>query len=380
MSNQIITPYEVKTDENGVDYNKLIQEFGTTPISSEIITKIQQITNQPVHPLLRRGTYFSHRSLDQLLTDIESNKPFYVYTGRGPSAESMHIGHLLQFEFTKYLQDAFNVQVVIQLTDDEKFYYKDLTLEQATKLAYENMKDIIACGFNPEKTFIFVDSNYMGYLYHNIVKINKCLTQNQIKNTMGLQDNDNLGKYSYPPIQIAPAFSTSFPHLFPSKENVRCLVPCGVDQDPFFRIARDVAHRLKYHKPAVIHSKFLPGLKGVNSKMSSSDPTTCILLTDTPAQIKNKINRKAFSGGKVDLDEHRKYGGDVTVDVAYHYLTFFLDDDQELESIKEKYTRGEMLTSELKKIAIDLITKKVLNYQERRKNLTDDIINQFIKI
>ena len=47
--------------------------------------------------------------------------------------------------FTKWLQDAFKVPLVIQLTDDEKFLWKDLTLERAYHLGYENAADIIAC-------------------------------------------------------------------------------------------------------------------------------------------------------------------------------------------------------------------------------------------
>ncbi len=48
-------------------------------------------------------------------------KPCYV---QGPSSEALHLGHLIPFMFTKYLQDAFKVPLVIQLTDDEKFLWK----------------------------------------------------------------------------------------------------------------------------------------------------------------------------------------------------------------------------------------------------------------
>lgn len=52
---------------------------------------------------------------------------------------------------------------MIQLTDDEKFLWKEnLTVEEANRLAYENVKDIIACGFDKEKTFIFSDMDYLG--------------------------------------------------------------------------------------------------------------------------------------------------------------------------------------------------------------------------
>lgn len=55
----------------------------------------------------------------------------------------------------------FDVPLVVQLTDDEKFLWKDLELENANRLSHENAKDIIACGFDVNKTFIFSDMEYM---------------------------------------------------------------------------------------------------------------------------------------------------------------------------------------------------------------------------
>ncbi len=51
--------------------------------------------------------------------------PFYLYTGRGPSSEALHLGHMLPFIFCKYMQDAFKVPFIIQITDDEKYFHKD---------------------------------------------------------------------------------------------------------------------------------------------------------------------------------------------------------------------------------------------------------------
>jgi tryptophanyl-tRNA synthetase len=62
----------------------------------------------------------------------------------------------------RWLQDVFDVPLVIQLTDDEKFLWKDITIEEANGYAYENAKDIIACGFDPNKTFIFSDFDFMA--------------------------------------------------------------------------------------------------------------------------------------------------------------------------------------------------------------------------
>jgi tryptophanyl-tRNA synthetase len=85
--------------------------------------------------------------------------------------------------------------------------------------------------------------------------------------------------------------------------------------------------KLKYPKPALIHSKFFPSLQGPQTKMSASDPNSSIYLSDTPAQIKNKIKRYAFSGGQETMEEHRRLGGNPDVDVTYQYLGFLLEDD-----------------------------------------------------
>ena len=64
--------------------------------------------------------------------------------------------------FCRYLQDAFKVPLVIQLTDDEKCIWKNLTVEESQRLARENAKDIIACGFDVTRTFIFSDFDFVG--------------------------------------------------------------------------------------------------------------------------------------------------------------------------------------------------------------------------
>jgi tryptophanyl-tRNA synthetase len=156
--------------------------------------------------------------------------------------------------------------------------------------------------------------------------------------------SDNIGKIHFAAIQAAPSFSNSFPHIFGTTRDVPCLIPCAIDQDPYFRLTRDVAGRLKYPKPTLLHAKFFPALQGPQTKMSASDANSGIFMTDTPAQIKNKIVRQGFSGGRETEEEHRRLGGDPDVDVAYQYLSFFLDDDEELAQMaKVRSTLGRCL-------------------------------------
>jgi len=55
-------------------------------------------------PLLRRTYLTMFRELDRILDRYEQGKPFYLYTGRGPSSDSMHLGHMIPFVFSKCVQ------------------------------------------------------------------------------------------------------------------------------------------------------------------------------------------------------------------------------------------------------------------------------------
>ncbi|KAJ3890347.1 hypothetical protein GG344DRAFT_88906 [Lentinula edodes] len=382
----IVTPWDVQGSvsndgkQQAIDYEKLIVQFGTRRIDESLLQRFEKLTGRKPHVLLRRGMFFSHREFDKILDRYEQGKPFFLYTGRGPSSDSMHLGHMIPFVFTKWLQDVFDVPLVIQLTDDEKFLFKhELKVEQTKAFGRMNARDIIAVGVNPDKTFIFSDYDYVsGPFYENVSKISRQITYSQAKATFGFNDSDNIGKIHFASIQAAPSFSNSFPQIFGTVSNITCLIPCAIDQDPYFRLTRDVAQKLKYPKPALIHSKFFPALQGPQTKMSASDPNSSIYMTDKPAQIKNKINKHGFSGGQETEEEHRRLGGDTEVDVAYQYLTFFLEDDEELANLGEEYRAGRLLTGQLKAKCIQLLQQFVSDFQERRAKITDEQIDMFM--
>lgn len=411
----IVTPFQVSASNKGIDYEKLSRDFGASLIDQKLIDRVERLTGKRAHVLLRRGVFYSHRNLEMILDRFEQGKPFYLYTGRGPSSESLHIGHLVPFLFTKYLQDAFGAILVIQLTDDEKFFFKDMDLDETYRLGIENAKDIIACGFDAKRTFIFRNLDYMGTLYKNVCKIQKCETLNQECGVFGflnahrkmrdvieqykdkkIQDSDfikqivelgeldakesetlNVGKIAFPAIQCAPAFSSSFPHLFKEKDQIPCLVPCAIDQDPYFRMTRDVAHKLGFLKPALIHSKFIPGLGGPSSKMSASDASSAIYISDTPKQIATKIN-KSFSGGQATKEEQERLGANVSVDVACQYLTFFMEDDEKLAQILKDYAAGKLLSGQVKKILIDLLQPMIAQIQQVRSKISSQVLDEFM--
>ncbi|GMQ02010.1 hypothetical protein CsSME_00048441 [Camellia sinensis var. sinensis] len=379
---QVVNPWEVSAKQGGkIDYDKLIDQFGCQRLDKSIVDRVHRLTSRPPHIFLRRGVFFAHRDLNEILDAYDRGEKFYLYTGRGPSSEALHLGHLVPFMFTKYLQDAFKVPLVIQLTDDEKCMWKNLSVEESKRLARENAKDIIACGFDISKTFIFSDFNYVGgTFYENMVRINKCVTYNKVVGIFGFTGEDHIGKISFPAVQAAPSFPSSFPHLFSGKHNLRCLIPCAIDQDPYFRMTRDVAPRIGFHKPALIESLFFPALQGETGKMSASDPNSAIYVTDSSKDIKNKINKYAFSGGQDSIENQRKYGANLEVDIPIKYLGFFLEDDAELDHIRKEYGAGRMLTGEVKRRLIELLTELVERHRRARAAVTDEMVDAFMAV
>ena len=356
----IVTPWHV---EGEIDYDKLIKQFGTEKITQEILKKIEVVTGE-LHFMLRRGVFFSHRDLARILSDYQKGKKFFLYTGRGPSGHT-HIGHLVPWVFTKWLQEKFDTNLYFQLTDDEKFFAKqDLTLEQTSKFAYENALDFIALGFKPEKTKIIINTKNIKTLYPIASQVAKKINFSNTKAVFGFTNETNVGMIFYTSLQSAPCFIEDRP----------VLIPLGVDQDPHFRITRDVAPRIGKEKPALIHNIMIPALSGPGGKMSASEKSGTIYTTDTPEQIKKKINKYAFSGGQSTVEEHRKIGGNPDIDVSYQYLRIFFEpDDKKLKTIYDDYKSGKMLTGELKAILIEKVTEFLVAHQQKREKAKDQI-------
>jgi tryptophanyl-tRNA synthetase len=362
-----VTPWEV---EGEIDYNKLIENFGTQTITPHILTKVEDLIGE-IHPMLKLQYFFSHRDFDWILTKYENGDKFYLYTGRGPSG-MIHMGHLLPWIFTKYLQDKFNVKLLFQLTDDEKFLYgQDRTLEEIKHFTYENILDIIAVGFDHRKTKIIVDTKHIKHLYPIATELAKRITFSTAKAVFGFSNSTNIGMIGFPSIQAAPCFLPSIIEGQPTP----VLIPAAIDQDPYWRMTRDVAERLGYHKPAQIHSKFLPGL-GISGKMSSSRPETALFTTDDPEIIDKKVS-SAFTGGQATVALQRKLGGNATGCPVFWYLRYFFDTERESDERLLKCKSGNLLCGECKS---DLATDSksfIVDFKKRRES-AKDLIKEFM--
>jgi tryptophanyl-tRNA synthetase len=198
------------------------------------------------------------------------------------------------------------------------------------------------------------------------------VTFSTAKAVFGFENSSNVGIVFFPAMQAVPCF---LPSVL-KKKNIPCLIPAAIDQDPYWRIARDVAPKLGFYKPAQIHCRFIPSL-GPEGKMSSSEPENTILTTDTPEVVEKKI-MNAFTGQRATAEEQRKYGGNPEIcSICQFYYFLFEPDDKKLEEIFEGERSGSLLAGEHKRDLAERVKKFIIEHQRKREEARD-IIHKFV--
>ena len=359
-----VTPWEVR---GHVDYDRLVEEFGVQRIGGELLEKLETLAGD-LHPLLRRGFFFAHRDLDLVLREYEEGRGFFLYTGRAPSKSPMHLGHVIPFVMTRWLQEKFGVNAYIMIPDEEKFLAKKVdSLDEVEPYIHQDILNIIALGFDPDRTFIFRDTEYVGRMYRAAVEVARHINLSIAKATFGFAGETSIGLVFYPALQIVPT-------LF---EDKRPLIPCAIDQDPYFRLQRDVAPKLGRRKTAELLSKFVWGLTGPESKMSASEPETAILLNEDLDSAARKI-MNAFTGGRATAKEQRKLGGVPEICPIYHWYTIlFEEDDGKLRDRYQACKAGELLCGECKIELAERVKAFLRKHQERVKR-AEGLVRKFM--
>ncbi len=365
----IVTPWEVK---GNIDYDKLIKEFG-----------LQRLNDLPKEfmklPLFRRGIVFAHRDFKQILEAIEQKKSFGMLTGLMPSGK-FHFGHKLVVDQILFYH-SLGAKIYITVADVEAYNTRNMNLSELREIAVkEYLINYIALGLNPEDCdFYFqssrsVDGKKAGAYYKLAEMFARHVTFNEFRALYG--EDVTPGKMVSSLLQASDIIHMELPEF---EGPIPVVVPVGADQDVHLRLARDLTGRMKEFKFRQISSTyhfFMPGLKG--DKMSSSDPTSFIALTDSPEEAATKIKKYAFSGGQPTVEEHRRLGGNPDIDVSFQMLRYGLEpDDQKLQKIYNDYKTGKLLSGELKKIVIDKLTLFLKDHQKRRKE-AEKKIDQFI--
>jgi len=317
------------------DYSKIVNDFGLELFDAKLFPKPNR--------LMRRGIIFAGRDLQRISHCIKEQKPFYALTGIMPSNDRIHLGTKMVVENLRYFQDH-GAKTFILVADLESAAARGVTLEEARERALTFfIPAYIALGLDPKKTIFYFQSENMDVI-HIAFKASQKITANEFRAVYGTND----------PGRIMSAVTQIGDMLYPQlKERMPGIIPVGIDQDPHLRLCRDFVNRNKLEKwfaPSSLYHKFTPSLDG-DLKMSKSKPESCIMLPEDVKSVIKKIKR-AKTGGRDTLEEHRKLGAKIEEDMVFELLKQHLvEDDDELQTIHDEYKAGRLTSGDVKEIA-----------------------------
>ena len=314
---------------------------------------------------LKRDMVIAHLDFEPILELIANKQEFVVVSGLNPSS-ALHLGHTMLFGLLFSLQ-RLGGRIYIPLTNDESYIDgKVATMGESRRLAYEEIiPSIIAFGFDPKRTHIYVDTEYPT-LYPFAMRVSKYVSMREVESLFGKEALTNPGQIFYRGCeQLAEILMPQLPEFGGPKHT---LIPVGIDQHPYILLARDVAKRMKMVPPSEFVMRFLPSLKNPEEKMSGSKPETAIYLSDTQETIRKKIS-SAYTGAVSSLEGHQKFGGVPEACSVFALLNAYRENDNELGELYRRYTKGELLAKELKAIAIDCISSVVRDHQKKKAEL-----------
>jgi tryptophanyl-tRNA synthetase len=347
------------------DYEKILKDFGLEKFNVDLFPNPNR--------LMRRGVVFAGRDLKIISNCIKEKKPFYVLSGLMPSGEKIHFGSKMVVENIKYFQDH-GAYAYILVADLESAAARGISLDEAKKRALEfHIPAYIALGLDPKKTIFYFQSENKDVV-HLAFEFAKKITLNEFKAIYGNAD----------PGRIMSAVTQVGDILYPQLKKVMPgIIPVGLDQDPHIRLTRDITKRVKskynFFAPSSLYNKYTPALNG-QLKMSKSHPESCIELPEDIKSVEKKIKR-ALTGGRDTLEEHRKLGADVNKCMVFEILKQHLvQDDNELDRIYKDYKSGKLTSGEIKEIAIKKMNEFMSDFTKKLTKARKEVnLFNFIK-
>ena len=351
---------DVNFNKVPVENEDLVRKFG-----AGLVSDLKEV---PDFYTFSKGIVHSHRDFDGFFSALKKGEKCAIVSGLNASG-TIHLGHKPVFDTNLFFQKKYGVPIFIPISDDESYVAgKVKSQEEALEYSKKLARELLAYGFEPDKTFFIIDQIYTN-IYNFAIKLSRRVNYSEIKASYGYKPEDNIGLHFYPSVQSAHIL---LPQEIKGIKNV--LVPIGPDEDAHIRIGRDIAGRMKYNKPSILHIKFFPGLDG--EKMSKSK-NNAIFFSDDEKTIRKKIN-KAYSGGRDTAEEQRKYGGNPDKDVAIFYLKKFFLNEDEIKELESKYREGKILSGEVKKILADKVVDFVKEFQSNLKKVSEKDLDKCI--
>ena len=308
-----------------------------------------------------------------------------ILTGDRPTGR-LHVGHYVgSLKRRVELQNSGEFdKIYIMIADAQALTDNADNPEKVRSNISEVALDYISCGLDPEKSNLFVQSyvselTELTFYYSNLVTVSRLQRNPTVKSEIqmrGFKSSIPVGFFTYPISQAADI--TAF------KANI---VPVGEDQLPMIEQAREIVRSFNgtYDEVLVEPKALLPEnqacmrLPGTDGKAKMSKPLgNCIYLADEPEVIRKKVMSMYTDPDHIRIEDPGKLDGNC----VFIYLDAFCNDDyfaeylpeyQNLQELKDHYTRGGLGDVKVKKFLYSVLMENLSPIQARRKELEKDI-------
>jgi tryptophanyl-tRNA synthetase len=343
------------------DYSKLFDLFGIEPLDKSRFKVFAS------NRYIRRNIDFGHRDLDKILRAVENNKPYAVMSGIKPTGP-FHLGSKMTADEIVYFQRLSpKARAFYAIADVEAYCDNGLSFTESSKIAVNNLADILALGLDPDRAYVYKQSEAIQVMNMSFI-FSKDVTYNMMKAIYGTKP---FGLYISALIQAGDI-------LLPQRKEFGgpkpVLVPVGADQDPHIRLARDLAKKhqsdFKFVMPSAIYHKLTRSLSG-EYKMSKRDPMSLITLDDDLFVAKKKV-MNCLTGGRESTELQRKLGGEPEKCVNYELCVIhFAEDDDFVKRVYRECMSGERICGNCKKEASELVVNFLKEHQKRKGQLIE---------
>ena len=308
-----------------------------------------------------------------------------ILTGDRPTGR-LHVGHYVgSLSERVRLQNSGDYdEIYIMIADAQALTDNAEHPEKVRQNIIQVALDYLACGIDPEKSTIFIQSmvpelTELTFYYMNLVTVARVQRNPTVKSEIKMRNFEAsipVGFFCYPISQAADI--TAFRAT---------TVPVGEDQMPMIEQCKEIVHKFNsvygetLTDPQIVLPSNkaclrLPGIDG-KAKMSKS-LGNCIYLSDEADVVKKKVMSMFTDPNHLRVQDPGKVEGNpvfIYLDAFCkdEYFAEFLPDYQNLDELKEHYQRGGLGDVKVKKFLLNVLNKELEPIRNRRHEYEKDI-------
>ena len=302
-----------------------------------------------------------------------------ILTGDRPTGR-LHVGHYVGSlsERVRLQNSGLYDEIYIMVADAQALTDNAEHPEKVRQNILQVALDYLACGIDPDKSTIFIQSmvpelTELTFYYMNLVTVSRVQRNPTVKSEIqmrGFETSIPVGFFCYPISQAADITAFRATH-----------VPVGEDQLPMLEQCKEIVHKFNsvYGETLVDPEIVLPSnkaclrLPGTDGKAKMSKSIgNCIYLSEEPEDIKKKVMSMYTDPNHIRVEDPGQVEGNpvfIYLDAFCRpeHFAEFLPDYQNLDELKEHYQRGGLGDMKVKKVLNNVLQSELAPIRERRK-------------